>query len=73
MSAILTDQFRILQLSDFIESIGNTSNSYYTFLSVPDVNEIDNDWENNIPDPIDSFDEENRAFDNIVALSKISK
>ena len=72
MSAILTDQFRILRASDFIASIGNTSNSYYTFLSVPDINEIDSDWQNNTPDPIDSFDEENRAFDNIVALSKIA-
>jgi hypothetical protein len=72
MSAILTDQFRILRASEFISSVEDINNSYYAFLSVPNTDEIDSNWETNIPDPIDSFDEENRAFDNIVALSKIT-
>ena len=72
MSAILTDQFRILRASEFISSMENSSNCYYTFLSVPDTDEVDSNWSTTIPDPIDSFDEENRAFDNIVALSKIT-
>ena len=29
MSAIITDQFRILNANNFIESVANTSNSYY--------------------------------------------
>lgn len=70
MSAILTDQFRILRASEFISSIED--NNYYTFLSVPYTVEIDSNWSSSVPKPIDSFDEENRAFDNIVALSKIT-
>ena len=34
-------------------------------LSVPDTDEVDSNWSTTIPDPIDSFDEENRAFDNV--------
>ena len=70
MSAILTDQFRILRASEFISSIED--NNYYTFLSVPYTDEIDSNWSSTVPKPLDSFDEENRAFDNIVALSKIT-
>ena len=72
MSAILTDQFRILRASEFISSMEDSTNCYYTFLSVPDTDEVDSNWSTTIPDPIDSFDEENRAFDNVVALSKIT-
>ncbi|GIS09084.1 MAG: hypothetical protein CM15mP113_2140 [Pseudomonadota bacterium] len=31
MPAIVTDQFRILNANNFVESVDNTSNSYYIF------------------------------------------
>ena len=35
MAAIVTDQFRILNASNFVDSVNNLSNSYYVFLSLP--------------------------------------
>ena len=34
MSAIVTDQFRILNASNFVDSIESTSNSYYITLGL---------------------------------------
>ena len=34
MPAVITDQFRILNAENFIESISNTNNSYYAFLGL---------------------------------------
>ena len=35
MSAIITDQFRILNANNFVESVENTNNSYYVFIGLP--------------------------------------
>lgn len=35
MSAIVTDQFRIINTSNFVDSIESSSNSYYVFLGLP--------------------------------------
>ena len=32
MSAVVTDQFRIFNASNFVESVLDTNNSYYVFL-----------------------------------------
>ena len=34
MPAVVTDQFRISNASNFIDSIADTSNSYYVFLGL---------------------------------------
>ena len=34
MAAIVTDQFRILNASNFIDSVVDSSNSYYVFLGL---------------------------------------
>ena len=34
MAAIITDQIRILNAKNFIADIGNTSNSYYSFVGL---------------------------------------
>ena len=34
MPAIVTDQFRILNANNFVESVENTNNSYYVFLGL---------------------------------------
>ena len=35
MSAVVTDQFRIANTTNFIESVLNDNNSYYVFLGLP--------------------------------------
>ena len=56
MAAIVTDQFRIINTSNFVESIENSANSYYIFLGlpnpeVPGFGRNDN-WDRvDIPDP----------------------
>ena len=34
MPAIVTDQFRILNANNFVESVENTNNSYYVFIGL---------------------------------------
>jgi len=59
MSAIVTDQFRILNASNFVESIENSNNSYYVFLGLPNPTSVgfgrSENWNTNTPAPIDSF------------------
>ena len=35
MSAIVTDQFRILNANNFVDSVESTNNSYYVFVGLP--------------------------------------
>ncbi len=56
MAAIVTDQFRIINTTNFIESIENSSNSYYVFLGLPNPEAPgfgrDENWDRvDIPDP----------------------
>ena len=63
MSAIVTDQFRILNANNFVESVENTNNSYYVFVGLTNPQGSDTvvgygrsgDWNSNTPAPIDSF------------------
>jgi hypothetical protein len=58
MSAIVTDQFRILNASNFIESVGDTNNSYYIFVGLSNPTSVGfgrtNNWDTNTPNPIDN-------------------
>ena len=36
MAAIVTDQFRILNANNFVETVEDTTNSYYVFLGLSD-------------------------------------
>ncbi|MGA1048013.1 MAG: hypothetical protein ACO3UU_08370, partial [Minisyncoccia bacterium] len=60
MSAIVTDKFRIINASSFIDSIDNSSNSYYVFvgLSNPTTSGFGRDanWDTNTPNPTDNSD-----------------
>lgn len=60
MSAIVTDQFRILNASNFIDSVLNSSNSYYVFvgLSNPSTSGFgrNSTWDTNTPNPVDNID-----------------
>jgi hypothetical protein len=60
MSALVTDQFRILNASNFIDSVQDSSNSYYVFvgLSNPTTSGFgrDSNWNTTPPNPTDNVD-----------------
>ncbi len=72
MSAIITDQIRILNAKNFVAGVTTTSNSYYAFVGLPNPTSIQSDWDTNPPSPKDSFDEENNYWDTMIALKKIT-
>ena len=62
MSAIVTDKFRILNASSFVDSIDNSSNSFYVFVGLSNASTPpsgfgrDPEWDTNPPDPTDNID-----------------
>jgi hypothetical protein len=77
MSAIISDQFRILNAKTFVNSvITGINTSMYTFIGQPyatnpDVGIGRTDWGFG-PTPLDSIDQENRIKETIIALKKIT-
>ena len=80
MSAIISDQFRILNAETFVKSftgIGTTTNVYYTFIGLPNSTDTvtgsgTTDWNTNTPSPKDMFKEHNDYYDTMLALKKIT-
>jgi hypothetical protein len=60
MAAIVTDQFRILNASNFIDSVTGGNDSYYVFLGldnpVQDAFGRTTDWNTNVPNPTDNLE-----------------
>jgi hypothetical protein len=71
MSAIITDQLRILNAKNFVAAATSSSNSYYSFVGLTNATDYASTWENNPPAPKDSFEQENDYWDTMVALKKI--
>lgn len=78
MSAIITDQFRILNAETFINSIvstGTTFNKYYTFIGQPNATNAlaggATNWGDG-PPPLDGFREENDIKSSIISLRRVS-
>ena len=80
MSAIVTDQFRILNANNFVESVENTNNSYYVFVGLTNPRGSDTvvgygrsgDWNSNTPAPIDSFSYRAHSGDTMMFGKKVS-
>ena len=72
MAAIITDQIRILNAKNFVNEVSNTSNSYYSFIGLPNPTDYQSDWNDSPPSPKDNFDEENNYWDSMIALKKIT-
>jgi hypothetical protein len=72
MAAIITDQIRILNAKNFISGVTTSNNSYYSFVGLPNSNELQTDWDTTPPSPKDNFDEENNYWDTMIALKKIT-
>jgi hypothetical protein len=71
MSAIITDQFRILNAKNFVNLV--KQNSFYTFVGLPNANEIDSNWDTNPPPPVDNFNYHNSVWETIISLKKINE
>jgi hypothetical protein len=72
MAAIITDQIRILNAKNFVAGVSSSTNSYYSFIGLPNPTDIQSDWDTNPPSPRDSFNEENNYWDTMIALKKIN-
>jgi hypothetical protein len=76
MASIVTDQFRILNASNFIDSVAESNNSYYVFVGLANPTQVGYgrtaDWDTNVPNPVDSINDINHVYDNIVFGKKIT-
>ena len=58
MAAVVTDQFRILNADNFVNSVLDDNNSYYVFLGLSNPTATgfgrDSNWETSIPSPTDN-------------------
>lgn len=73
MSAIVTDQLRILNAKNFINEITSNSNSYYTYVGLTNPEDYESSWDEDPPAPKDTFAEEQHNWDTVIGLKKISK
>ena len=71
MSAIITDQLRILNAKNFVSAATSSSNSYYSFVGLTNATDYALNWDNSPPSPKDSFEQENDYWDTMIALKKI--
>jgi hypothetical protein len=77
MPAIISDQFRILNAANFVAGVADTSQSYYTFIGLPNSQDVGTgygttDWNTNTPAPKDGFREYNDDYDTMIALKKLA-
>ena len=82
MPAIVTDQFRILNANNFVESVENTNNSYYVFIGLPNPTGAPtlagygrtSDWNSSgtTPAPTDSFSYRAHSGDTMMFGKRVS-
>ena len=72
MSAIITDQIRILNAKNFVAGVASSENSYYSFIGLPNPSDVQTNWDTDPPTPKDSFDQENSYWDTMIAMKKIN-
>ena len=72
MSAIITDQIRILNAKNFVAGVSTNTNSYYAFVGLPNPTGIRTDWDSSPPSPVDSFNDSNDYWDDMIAVKKIT-
>lgn len=72
MSAIITDNIRLLNARNFVNSVTSDQNAYYTFLGLTNSTDYVEEWESNPPRPRDAFDQENDYWDTMISLKRIN-
>lgn len=71
MSAIITDQLRILNAKRFVSGITASGSAYYSFIGLPNATDYSPTWDVTPPAPKDNFDQENDYWDTMIALKRI--
>jgi hypothetical protein len=72
MSAIKPDKLRILNAQQFVSGITSTTDSYYTFIGLPNPTSYKANWNQAPISPRDNFSQENDYWDTMIALKKIN-
>ena len=78
MAAIVTDQFRILNANNFVETVENSSNSYYVVVGLANATTPtvgfgrSSDWNTETPSPIDNFNYTNHVGDTMTFGKKVT-
>jgi hypothetical protein len=76
MSAIVTDQFRVLNSENFVKSVQDPNNSYYVFLGLANPSSVGfgrtSNWDSTIPSPTDNFNYLNHVKDTILFGKRIT-
>lgn len=80
MAALITDQFRLLNVNNFVDSVQDTTNSYYIFASLPNPTVAvgfgrTSDWNTKStgpPAPIDNFNYTNHVYDTMLYGRKVT-
>ncbi len=72
MAAIITDQIRILNARNFLAGVTTSGSSYYSFIGLPNATDLQSDWDNSPPAPVDNFDSENEIWETVIGLKKIT-
>ena len=63
MAAIISDQMRILSTENFVSGVQSSSNSYYSFIGLPNAPEYSSTWDRNPPSPKDSYSNFNDNYE----------
>ena len=76
MAAIITDKFRILNASSFVDSVADSSNSYYVFVGLSNPSSVGfgrtTTWDTSTPNPIDNIDYLNHYESTILYGKKVT-
>jgi hypothetical protein len=72
MAAIITDQLRILNSKNFVSALKDANNSFYSFIGLTNPYDYDSNWNVTPPSPKDNLDEQNKFWETIISLKKIT-
>jgi hypothetical protein len=76
MAAVVTDQFRIVNANNFVESVVSNNNSYYVFLGLDNPTTVGfgrtTNWDSNIPSPTDNLQYSGHYRDTALFAKKIT-
>ena len=72
MSAIITDQLRIINSELFSSEFKSSDNSYYCFVGLPNPTDYKSDWNDSPTPPRDNFSEQDDYWDTMISLKKIN-
>ena len=72
MAAIITDQLRIVNASNFVAGVQSSANSYYAFIGLPNAGSYSSTWDSDPPAPKDAFSQSDDYYDTMLAVKRIN-